>query len=300
MKKLLLTAAAVAAVVVCATAQTTIKPMACTDLVLTGTAATGSGTIYYQWVEGPTAATCTTPIAGCATQNCTIPAAKAVGTMVYKRVVVSDECITDIKESAPITVQYQGLKLGTVCWAPANVGNTGKWAQTPDTYGSFFQFNINRAWHPTTPAAGVAIISWLPSIDEASSWNENIRPVCPTGWRLPTRAEFQALGDAGVGTWAAANAKGNTVAGLLLGPNHASCSLSVGGSMDSCIFLPASGNRVAPTGFLASQGGVGIYWCGEQSSNTRGYIFNFNSTGTSSVSDNYKSNAYSVRCVKTM
>jgi hypothetical protein len=112
MKKLLLTAAAVAAVAVCAPAQTVLKPMACTDFVLSATAAEGTGTLSYQWYSGPTAEACTTAIAGCATQNCTIPAANAINTVVYKRTVVSSECPTEVKQTT-VTVQYQGLKLGT-------------------------------------------------------------------------------------------------------------------------------------------------------------------------------------------
>jgi uncharacterized protein (TIGR02145 family) len=284
--------------------------MACTDLVLTGTAATGSGTMHYQWVEGTTVANCSIPIAGCATQNCTIPAANAVGVKVYKRVVVSDECITDIKESAPITVQYQGLKLGTVCWAPANVGNTGKWAQTPDTYGSMFQFNINRAWHPTTPATGVAIISWFPSNEQNTNWNESTNAVCPNGWRLPTAAEFLALHDAstigsasGAGTSVAKNAKGNTLAaGKFYGPKHATCSLASGGSMDGCIFLPFVGSRSSTNGALSNQGANGYYWSSTQNirNSTEGFCIDFSGLGSAPATVYSKSFAFPVRCVKSM
>jgi uncharacterized protein (TIGR02145 family) len=305
MKKLFLTAAAVAAVAVCATAQTTIKAMACTDLALSGTAATGTGTMSYQWYSGATAAACTTAVAGCATQNCTIPAANAINTVVYKRVVVSSNCPADIKETTTITVQYQGLKLGTVCWAPVNVGNTGRWSEKPDDYGGFFQFNRKQAWHPTEPAAGIAIPGWITSINEDSDWNETTNAVCPTGWRLPTNTESQDLHDASTtgststaGTWAGITDKGNAVTGRFYGPNHLTCSLP--DNMEGCIFLPASGNRNGTTGALNNQGTYGGYWSSVQSSTTNGYYLNINSTSSNPANNFNKANGFSVRCVKSM
>jgi uncharacterized protein (TIGR02145 family) len=310
MKKLFLTAAAVAAVALCATAQTTVRAIACEDFVLTATAATGTGTLSYQWYKGATVAACTTAIAGCATQNCTIPAADAISTVVYRRTVVSSECPTEVKETT-LTVQYQGIKVGTVCWAPVNVGNTGKWDENPDSYGGMFQFNRAQAWHPTDPAAGVVISGWPTPIDENGDWDETSNPVCPTGWRLPTKAEFQALdtqsGGSGVatenantngGTWVAAGARGNAVAGRFYGPSHATCSLP--DNMDGCIFLPASGFRVFTAGALTNQGTNGVYWSSVQSSATNGYSLSFYSTSGHPARSNDTAYGLTLRCVKTM
>jgi uncharacterized protein (TIGR02145 family) len=308
MKKLFLTAAAVAAVAVCATrAQSTIQAMACTDLVLNGTAATGSGTISYQWYSGPTVAACTTAIAGCATQSCTIPATNAINTVVYKRTVVSSECPTETKETTTLTVQYQGLRLGAVCWAPVNVGTTGAWAQNVDDYGAFFQFNRSAPWSATDPATGVPILGWPVPYENTPLWDEAANPVCPTGWRMPNNEEFQSLHNASTagsaseaGTWVAGGAKGNAVVGKFYGSKHATCSLAAGGSTDSCIFLPASGHRISTLGSLNAQGTYGYYWSAEQNGSTNGYNLFF--SGTSSTPANFlnKSNGYNVRCVKTM
>jgi uncharacterized protein (TIGR02145 family) len=253
-----------------------------------------------------TAAACTTAVAGCNTQNCTIPAADAINTVVYKRVVVSADCPTDGKETTTLTVQYQGLKVGTVCWAPVNVGNTGKWDENPDSYGGMFQFNRKQAWHPTDPAEGVAIPGWVAPINEDSDWNETTNPVCPAGWRLPTNTECKALHNAsttgsttGAGTWAAANAKGNAVAGKFYGPNHLTCSLP--NNMNGCIFLPASGNRsYNTTGELAAHGTNGLYWSSVQFSANGAYGLSFYISGASPENSSHKATGYSVRCVKTM
>jgi uncharacterized protein (TIGR02145 family) len=303
-RKLILTAAAVAAVSVCATAQTTVRAIACEDFALTVTEATGTGTLSYQWYKGATAAACTTAIAGCATQNCTIPAADAISTVVYKRTVVSSECPTEVKETT-LTVQYQGIKVGTVCWAPVNVGNTGKWDENPDSYGGFFQFNRTQAWHPTDPTNSVTIPSWITPINESMNWNETTNAVCPTGWRLPTQVELQALHNASTtgstsvaGTWVATNAKGNAVAGKFYGSNHLTCSLP--NNMNGCIFLPASGYRSNSTGALSGQGGYGYYWSSVQNSTVNGHDLYFISSNSAPAGYNNKAYGCSVRCVKTM
>jgi uncharacterized protein (TIGR02145 family) len=310
MKKLFLTASAVAAVALCATAQTTVRAIACEDFALTVTEATGTGTLSYQLYKGATAAACTTAIAGCNTQSCTIPAADAINTVVYRRTVVSSECPTEVKETT-LTVQYQGLKVGTVCWAPVNVGNTGKWDENPDSYGGFFQFNRVQAWHPTEPAAGVTIPSWTPSIDENSSWNETTNAVCPTGWRLPTKAEFLALDTesdgSGVttestntngGTWADAGTRGNAIAGRFYGASHATCSFP--DNMNGCIFLPAAGQRSNTDGLLTSQGALGSYWSNAPRTATNGHFLGFSSANSIPVYNGDKAIGRSVRCVKTM
>jgi uncharacterized protein (TIGR02145 family) len=305
MKKLLLTAAAVAAVALCATAQTTIKAMACEDIVLTATPATGTGTMTYSWYSGPTAAACTTAVAGCGnSETCAIPAANAINTVVYKRTVVSSECPAEVQQIT-ITVQYQGLKLGTLCWAPVNVGNTGSWTEKPDSPGGHFQFNRNKAWHASNPGTGVAVPGWSSSANGSTNWDEATNPVCPTGWRLPTNTEYRALHNASTtgstsvaGTWAAANAKGNAVAGKFYGSNHTTCSLP--DNMNGCVFLPAPGIRSNSTGALSGQGGNGNYWSSVQSDATNGYRIYFNSTNSNAGSNNHKAYGYSVRCVKSV
>jgi uncharacterized protein (TIGR02145 family) len=184
------------------------------------------------------------------------------------------------------------------------VGNTGKWAQKADGYGGLFQFNRSTAWSAVEPASGVTIPGFISTIDENMSWNETTNAVCPTGWRLPTQVEQQALHDAsttgstsGAGTWVEASAKGNAVAGKFYGPNHAACSLS--GSMDGCIFLPASNNRNS-TGARSNIGTTGYYWSSVQYDTTTGYRLNFDSGSSAAAVNRTKADAYSVRCVKSM
>lgn len=274
-----------------ATAQTVLKPMACESLTLTGTVATGPGTLSYQWYAVSTVSGAYTPIPGCATQNCTIAAADAVGTVEYKRVVTSSSCPSSPSAEATITVHYQGVKGGTVCWAPVNVGIVNKWVQKPDDYGSFFQWNRNLAWHPTTPTTAPS--GWVSTNISDASWTVN---PCPAGWRLPTQAEFNSLAC----FWATANStKGNAVAGCFTSSN---CTLATDAGMANCIFLPAAGRRNAANGTLSNQNTMGTYWTSTQytTTTTYGYYAGMSSGSGKQMNYDLKSNGFSVRCVKTI
>ncbi len=281
-----------------ATAQTSIKPMACEPLTLTGTAATGPGTLRYQWYAF-TPSTGYTPISGCATQNCTIAAADAVGTVVYKREVTSSSCPSTPGAEATITVHYQGMKVGSVCWAPVNVGAVNRWVLKPDDYGSLFQWNRNLAWQPIVPAS---VSGFTTSITDAS-WTVN---PCPTGWRLPTQTEFSSI--LSYSSWVNAAVRGNTVAGVFTSTAAAtteSCTLATDAGMANCIFLPAAGGRTN-TGAVHSVNTMGgnatatHYWTSTAQSGANGYYYNVTSTTGRSVTYAPKAYGFSVRCVKTI
>ncbi len=81
------------------------------------------------------------------------------------------------------------------------------------------------------------------------SW-KSAQSACPSGWRLPTRAEFQAMINAG-STWRTANSGyGNTENGKFFGSNSAACTIANG----NCVFLPARPN-----------GSNGSYWSSDSS-----------------------------------
>jgi len=317
MKKTALLLLVVAAGKVGAEAQTVITAMACEQLVLVGTPASGGGTLSYQWYQGNVGSTYYPAIAGCNTQNCTIPAGPngGVGSVIYRRVVMSNDCPADFKEFT-ITVHYQGIKVRSVCWAPVNVGNTRQWTETPNDYGGIFQFNKTMAWHPTYPPAGVPIATWPAANSSSTNWDMTNNNPCPSGWRLPTIAECQALDSASLtgngvrgGAWVAAgSARGNTVDGRFYGPraNNSStsslCTITANNdNMAGCIFLPASGRRNYSNGALSTQGSYGYYWSSMQSSNNiYGDVLVFSSTISNPANtDTYeKALGYSARCVR--
>jgi uncharacterized protein (TIGR02145 family) len=155
------------------------------------------------------------------------------------------------------------VKIGGVTWAATNVDDYQTFAPRPDMYTKFYEWGSNP---------------------------------CPAGWRVPTRGELIALDNAGT-TWAAANERGNAVAGRFYGASHASCSLP--NNMNNCVFLPAVGMRFS-SGTLDGQGSEGSYWSATQIGNA-GRSLSFSSTYSyPNYTYDYglKTNGYPIRCVQ--
>ena len=185
-----------------------------------------------------------------------------------------------------------GITLGGVCWATRNVAAVNTFAAQPDMYTQFYQWNGLTAYSaadPLTPA-------WNSTADNSSTWTNN---PCPSGWRIPTYAEFYALFNGSAptgGTWAIANERGNAVAGRFYGPNHAVCTMS---SMAGCIFLPAGGSRSSGNGQLNQQGSTGWYWYnGQLQGGTNGVYMTFSNTSNSTDDVMYKETGTPIRCVQ--
>ncbi len=136
---------------------------------------------------------------------------------------------------------------------------------------------------PTIPG-----VTWTNTQVLASqyTWNQ-AQSACPSGWRLPTRDEFQKMVDAG-STWRVANSGyGNTEAGTFFGTNSESCTLANG----NCIFLPARGHNGNDIG---TYGG-----CWSSTRNYSNYRYGlFFTPHYSSVSYDYDYDGCSVLCVQ--
>ncbi len=148
---------------------------------------------------------------------------------------------------------------------------------------SAYTSNVTGVVENAGPISG---ITWAKTQVLGSQYNGNTaQSACPSGWRLPTQAEFQKMVDAGY-TWRAANSGyGNTEAGTFFGTNSGSCTIANG----NCIFLPARGGN----GY--GIGTYGYYWSSTQNSSGSYYNLYFHS-GSSSVNLNY--NNFSVLCVQ--
>jgi len=177
--------------------------------------------------------------------------------------------------------------LDSITWASVNVDAYQTFASKPDMYTKLYQWNRSTAWSTTDSL----VTGWNAQHDTSRTWTNN---PCPAGWRLPDTSELRALHNAG-STWAAANAKGNAVAGRFYGPNHATCTMS---NLNGCIFLPASGSRSHSSGLLLSQGSGGFYWSATQSSSSDGYRMYFNSTFSSPSNSVDKDYSFTIRCVR--
>jgi len=262
------------------------------------TAAGGGGTITYQWYRDGVA------IAGATDSSYTVTADLAYGKNVeFKRGAVSSSCPHSISYANAFIITFCGLLLNDLCWAHTNVAQPRTFADKPDMYTEFYQWNRLTAWSATAPT----VSGWNATADTSKTWTVN---PCPAGWRLPTVQEFQALdllsdGNGNNnppfgGTWVAAYTRGNEVAGRFYGPNHALCTFVAGGSMDGCIFLPAIGWR-DNSGSLNSL--RGRYWSSSHhivGTASEGYRldFSYNNNAPNSVDSNNKADGYPIRCVQ--
>ena len=170
-----------------------------------------------------------------------------------------------------------GVTINGVTWATRNVDAPGKFANNPQDAGMFYQWNRKKGWPvtgtvtgwPTTPASGT---TWATANDP-----------CPTGWRVPTKAELEALVAAG------------TAFGTYDGVNGV-----YAGSAPDRIFLPLSGSRFSLDGRIIYIGDAGAYWSSIQfDGSTAGALESFLSGNFVAVfDDTNKLYGFSIRCVK--
>ncbi|MDR0811217.1 MAG: hypothetical protein LBN23_02930 [Paludibacter sp.] len=145
---------------------------------------------------------------------------------------------------ATVTTQSQPyVIINGVKWAKQNVG-----ANSPTEYGNYYTF-------------------------------EQAKNACPSGWRLPTKQEFESLLSAG-SVWTTQNG----VSGRLFGkvPNQ--------------IFLPAAGYRYDSDGALDGAGEYGYYWSSTPRDSGLAYYLHFISGDASTGSTNRR-RGFSVRPV---
>ncbi len=185
-----------------------------------------------------------------------------------------------------------GLKIGNLIWATRNVGEKGKFASGGiGDKGMFYQFNRNVAW----PATGSAD-SWNTETPTTGGWSVENSP-CPTGWRIPTKADFTALASAakrraaGEGFW------------FRESPAFTTPFPSISNPQDAMV-LPYTGLRNRLTGGIGSTT-TGYYWTSEVDSSDVPIIVKFGSTFTTSVIismteeiDGNKNSGMMIRCVK--
>ena len=88
---------------------------------------------------------------------------------------------------------YAQIVKNGVCWATCNVGAPGTFVANPYDGGMFYQFGSNVGWSFADPlTASDGINSWRNLSEIGHDWRPEKDP-CPTGWRVPTKEEFESL-----------------------------------------------------------------------------------------------------------
>jgi len=172
-----------------------------------------------------------------------------------------------------------------------NLDNNGQVVSTFDAYGKFIKNDDSIITH----------CDWRnPQVD--TLWYNNgkktVNDPCPTGWRIPTSAEWKSIfredpilnapwqTTVAANTWTFNTNTGSR--GFLIKPE---------GSSEATLFLPGTGYRSFSSDVIMNIGN-GYYWSNSSSSDNSGsYYFSFTRTDLYPGSHIYRTYGFSVRCV---
>jgi uncharacterized protein (TIGR02145 family) len=193
----------------------------------------------------------------------------------------------------------KGVLINGVVWATRNVDEPGKFAENPEDAGMLYQFNSRVGWSQTDPmVSSSAGVAWNDKPTPHIGWDKANDP-CPKGWRVPTKEEFEKLGDK------------KLVSNRLTKQHDVDGNLFTDMSSGQSVFLPVTKHRGPDRGTLGSVGfTAGTYWSATTFSGHHVYMDEPNTYGyyifTSwvdnivvSVREQSFSAGYSVRCVKS-
>jgi hypothetical protein len=186
MMKQLLFFAVLDCMVVPMAAQTVDVTLQCgqTYTINSTVAATEGAGLTYRWLENGSTVTGNTNVA-----NYTVPATKSVGIYTYIRQANTTGC-ADWQNSNAFTVEVvnlnDGICIAGITWAKYNVDVPGSFTKSIGDPGKLYQFNRTKIWEPHSVAYS------LPTGNVDMEWSKD-SSVCPTGWRIPTRAELERL-----------------------------------------------------------------------------------------------------------
>lgn len=141
--------------------------------------------------------------------------------------------------------------------------------------------------HPTTFVKGSSAISydWHYASRDDGLWaaEKTIYDPCPAGWRVPDGGES--------GLWSTAGFTSSTY-------EAANEGIHFDISSPSTTWYPAAGSRSYDSAELTSVGNYGYYWSVTPYTSYACYLYFFSNGSVNPANDNYRSYAFSVRCVE--
>ena len=184
------------------------------------------------------------------------------------------------KTATCTVIVKDGVRIADVIWATRNVDAPGTFADNPQDFGMFFQWNRRQAWAGTGYEFPNPMPGWDSSTPEGTAWYAENDP-CPEGWRVPTQQELQSLSSVG-STWE-------------VNWNYTGINVRVFGTVPNQIFLPAAGDREPTAGMQLFRGTFGAYWSSTASGD--GNAFHLQAGGGVNVTARNRVNGHLVRCV---
>ena len=200
---------------------------------------------------------------------------------------------------------YKTVTIGTQTWMAQNLN----YAYTDVPYKSGDNTSDSTSWCYKDDANNCSkygrLYTWAAAMDSVGTWSTNgkgcgyykkcsptypVRGVCPEGWHLPTKAEFETLFTA-VG--------GQSTAGEVL--KSATGWTAYGGITNEYAFafsaLPA-GLRGLSGGYKF-EGGLAYFWSSTENSSDNAYYMDlYDSLGYAYLDNGGKNYGFSVRCLK--
>jgi uncharacterized protein (TIGR02145 family) len=184
------------------------------------------------------------------------------------------------------------------CFNLGAVATTDPYTPRWELNGDYYQWGraAVAAAGPTgsgsTQANDGAITGWNTANASNGAWSDATKTAndpCPTGFRVPTRAQWLAVLNTSLNTrsyvganWASSST--NYTTGLRIG------------SGTSGLFLPAVGFRVNSNGTLGNRGGAGYYWSSTEDG-SYAWGLSFSNGNADAYGGGYRTNGLSVRCV---
>ncbi|MDF9831252.1 hypothetical protein [Parabacteroides sp. PF5-6] len=209
----------------------------------------------------------------------------------------------------------RAVRIDNLYWAPVNVGQTLLETDSPSTAstGNYFQWGRNKAftqnpepassWGPFSLAYAttgaykdkfiyntMAPFDWLTSNSTDQNirnpfWSNAANTPCPTGWRLPTQAEFIRLRDSRDGSVQGEHKKSRR---YIIGDDY------------QPLYFPYMGNIRPNDGKINSAPlfrDIAL-WAADGSGKQQGYALHINSDLSITVTADYPASGYGLRCVR--
>jgi uncharacterized protein (TIGR02145 family) len=195
--------------------------------------------------------------------------------VVYQKEVSAIDSII-FYEPAPPAPEKPYIEINGVKWAKSNVAAPGTFAENPEDYGMFYQWNRKIGWSvdaPLTDSNGGT--TWDSSIPTGTEW-ETVNDPSPLGWRVPTSDELATLCET-----SKVSKISTTISGII-------GTLFTDLQNGNTLFLPATGN----SGNLSAKNRT-YYWSSTNYNNDYAYYFGNNAI----VYALDKATGMSLRCV---
>lgn len=192
--------------------------------------------------------------------------------------VVFNSCGDESEESDGFLSDGPSVTINGVTWATRNLATPGTFAENPESYGMYYQWNRKAT-------------NWVNTVSHGDVWAKSNDP-SPKGWRVPTKEEFEKLLDTKKVSRKEAVVK--DVRGIMFTDKK----------NGNSIFLPCAGERSLTTnGEIVSTGSQVAYW---SSTGSYWYVYDMDygtaygfdgNTAKNFLRESHRKRGFSIRCV---